>query len=207
MVFYFCDRLGFSTIQFGLLVGGYGLAMVAGQTTLGGLSYRFGRRPVIAAGFALNAVFYLGLTTFDRFELLLLLALSAGLGNALATPALSASYLDITEERHRSGVLGIKESATALGGVAGPLLVAFVSPLTTPGGVFAVSGIIALGAIVLSLFALRGVRPSGRVDGRTERADEELPEAATTLHHLTSAIDEASQTVPVGTATVAGIDD
>jgi MFS family permease len=119
MVFYFYDRLGYSTTQFGLLVGGYGLAMVAGQTTLGGLSDRFGRRPGIAAGFALNAIFFLGLATLDRFGLLLLLALSAGLGNALATPALSASYLDITEERYHSSVLGIKESAAALGAVAG----------------------------------------------------------------------------------------
>jgi MFS transporter, DHA1 family, multidrug resistance protein len=171
MVFYFYDRLGFSTTQFGLLVGGYGLAMVAGQTTLGGLSDRFGRRPIIATGFALNAVFYLGLTSFDRFGLLLLLALSAGLGNALATPALSASYLDITEERHRSSVLGIKESATALGGVAGPLLVAFVSPFATPGVVFATSGIVALGALVLSLVALGGVRHPEPASARAEPAE------------------------------------
>jgi DHA1 family tetracycline resistance protein-like MFS transporter len=205
MVFYFYDGLGFSTTQFGVLVGGYGLAMVAGQTTLGGLSDRFGRRLVIAVGFALNAVFYLGLTSFDRFGLLLLLALSAGLGNALATPALSASYLDITEERYRSSVLGIKESATALGGVAGPLLVAFVSPFTTPGGVFAVSGIVALGAILLSLIALRGVRPSERIAELAE-VREELPRAATTLHCLTCAADAASDAVPAGTAAVAVID-
>jgi MFS family permease len=205
MVFYFYDRLGFSTTQFGLLVGVYGLAMVAGQTMLGGLSDRFGRRPVIAMGFALNAVFYLGLTAFDRFGLLLLLALSAGLGNALATPALSASYLDVTEERYRSSVLGIKESATALGGVAGPLLVAFVSPFTTPGGVFATSGIVALGAIVLSLFALRSLRPPEQESAQTERAEvrEELPRAATTMQHLTSAVDEASDAVPVGTTALA----
>jgi DHA1 family tetracycline resistance protein-like MFS transporter len=209
MVFYFYDRLGFSTTQFGLLVGGYGLAMVAGQTTLGGLSDRFGRRPVIAAGFALNAVFYLGLTSFDRFGLLLLLALSAGLGNALATPALSASYLDITEERYRSSVLGIKESATALGGVAGPLLVAFVSPFTTPGGVFATSGIVALAALVLSLYALRGVGFPGPVSARAERVAvrEELPKAATTLHCLTCAADAAGDAVPVGSASVAGVDE
>jgi MFS family permease len=200
MVFYFYDRLGYSTTQFGLLVGGYGLAMVAGQTILGGLSDRFGRRPVIAAGFALNTVFFLGLATFDRFGLLFLLALSAGLGNALATPALSASYLDITEERYRSSVLGIKESAAALGAVAGPLLVAFVSPFTTPENVFAASGIVAFGAIVLSLFALRGMRPLERI-----RAHEELPVTATTVHSPTCAVDEAGDAVPVGTGAVAEI--
>jgi DHA1 family tetracycline resistance protein-like MFS transporter len=202
MVFYFYDRLGYSTTQFGLLVGGYGLAMVAGQTTLGGLSDRFGRRPIIAAGFALNAVFFLGLATLDRFGLILLLALSAGLGNALATPALSASYLDITEERYRSSVLGIKESAAALGAVAGPLLVAFVSPFTTPGGVFAASGIVALGAMFLSLFALRGLRHPERVAVR-----EELPAAATTPHRLTRAMDEAGDALPVGGASVGAIDE
>jgi MFS family permease len=202
MIFYFYDRLGYSTTQFGLLVGGYGLAMVAGQTALGGLSDRFGRRPIIAAGFALNAVFFLGLATLDRFGLILLLAVSAGLGNALATPALSASYLDITEERYRSSVLGIKESGAALGAVAGPLLVAFVSPFTTPGAVFAASGVAALGAMFLSLFALRGLRGPERVAVR-----EELPTAAATSHRLTRAMDEASDAVPVGTASVAAMDE
>ena len=86
--------------------------------------------------------------------------------SAALTPALSASYLDITEERYRSSVLGIKESAAALGAVAGPLIVAFVSPFTTPGNIFVTSGIVALGAMVLSLFALRGVRPPERVEVR-----------------------------------------
>ena len=86
--------------------------------------------------------------------------------SAALTPALSASYLDITEERYRSSVLGIKESAAALGAVAGPLIVAFFSPFTTPGNIFVTSGIVALGAMVLSLFALRGVRPPERVEVR-----------------------------------------
>jgi hypothetical protein len=56
-------------------------------------------------------------------------AVSGGLGDALFAPALGAAYLDITPERDRSAVMGIKGSAAALGAVAGPLLVALVRPV------------------------------------------------------------------------------
>lgn len=59
---------------------------------------------------------------------------------------------------------------------------------------------VTFGAIVLSLFALRGMRPLERIEVR-----EELPEAAATPHCLTCAVDEANNPVPVGTASVAGI--
>jgi hypothetical protein len=85
------------------------------------------------------------------------------------------------------------------------LLVAFVSPFTTPGGVFATSGIVASGAIVLSLIALRGMRPPEQVSERAE-VREELHGAAATLHLLTGTMDEASGAAPVGNSSVARID-
>jgi MFS family permease len=129
--------------------------MVGGQAGLGQLSDWFGRKPLIIGGLLLTASFYAGLTLFTWFPLMLLVALIAGLGTALMSPALSAFYLDITAEQHRSKVLGIKESSAALGGVAGPLAVVAVSAFTTPQRVFMISFILMVAAAGLAFFALR----------------------------------------------------
>jgi len=154
MIFYFYDELAWTTIQFGIVVGIYGLAMVAGQAGLGQLSDRFGRKPLILIGLLLTASFYAGLALFTWFPLTLLVALIAGLGSALTSPALSAFYLDITAEQHRSRVLGIKESSASLGGVAGPLAVVAASTITTPKGVFFTSCILTVAVAALALFSL-----------------------------------------------------
>lgn len=154
MVFYFYDDLAFTTTQFGLIVGVYGLAIVLGQFSLGQLSDRLGRRPIIALGFAVNVTFYLSLTIFNHFGLIFLAAVLAGLGNALLMPALSAYYIDLTPEAHRSRILGMKESAAALGGVVGPLVVALVNPWTTPQGVFTIAGFVMIAATILALVIL-----------------------------------------------------
>jgi MFS family permease len=154
MVFYFYDDLAFTTTQFGLIVGVYGLAIVFGQFSLGQLSDRLGRKPVIALGFGINVTFYLSLTVFSHFGLIFLAAVLAGLGNALLMPALSAYYIDLASEEHRSRVLGLKESAAALGGVVGPLAVALVNPWTTPQGVFTIAGFVMIAAVMLALVVL-----------------------------------------------------
>jgi multidrug resistance protein len=155
MVFYFYDELGWTTTQFGLVVGAYGLAMVLGQTTLGQASDRFGRKPIIILGLLLNITLYFGLAIVSSFSVMSLIAITSGLGGALIAPALSAFYLDITQEQHRSRVVGIKESALSLGGVAGPLLVVVVSPLTTPQGIFIIAGMLMVMGMVLALIVLR----------------------------------------------------
>lgn len=160
MIFYFYEDLAFTTTQFGLLVGAYGLATVLGQLTLGHLSDRFGRRPLIALGFEVNILFYLSLNVFSQFGLIFITAVIAGLGNALLVPALSAYYIDITTEHHRSRILGFKESAASFGGVAGPLAVALVNPWTTPHGVFTIAALVMAAAAGLALVVLNRTRPA-----------------------------------------------
>jgi DHA1 family tetracycline resistance protein-like MFS transporter len=152
LVFYLYEDLGWTTVQFGVLAGVYGLAIVVGQVTLGGLSDRYQRKPIIVIGLALNAVFYVSLLFSTSYVVLLFTAALSGLGEALVLPALSAYVLDMTAEQHRSRAMGIKESAAALGGVVGPLLVVTASAATTAQGVFALaSGLVVVVTVVVLL--------------------------------------------------------
>ena len=171
MVFYFYDELGWSTVRFGVVAGVYGLAMVIGQAGLGKASDRFGRKPIILVGLLLTTTFYFGVGFITSFPLMLLVALAAGMGGALMAPALSALYLDITAAQHRSRVVGIKESSASLGGVAGPLLVALLSSLLTPQGIF-----ISAGVLVLALAAL-----ARRCHHRAARATRRRRSAAVSM--------------------------
>ena len=155
MVFYFYDDLNWTTIQFGLVVGAYGLSMLLGQTILGQSSDRVGRKPIILIGVLLNATLYIGLAIITRFGVMMGVAVLAGLGSALIAPAASAFYLDITTPRYRGRILGIKESALALGGVLGPLTVAVTARFLTPQQIFLSAAAITILALLLALFLLR----------------------------------------------------
>jgi DHA1 family tetracycline resistance protein-like MFS transporter len=173
LAFYLYDDLGFSTAAFGLIVGAYGLAMVAGQATLGGAADRFGRRLPIAFGLLLVTAFYAGLVVMTQLGPLLLATMIAGIGAALCGPSLSAAYLDITSEEHRSQVMGLKGSAAALGGVAGPLLVAVASQFLSAQAIFGVSAALAVIGATIALLVLRdrlgqseepGILPAGATE-------------------------------------------
>jgi AAHS family 4-hydroxybenzoate transporter-like MFS transporter len=176
LAFYLYDNLGFSTAAFGVLVGAYGLALVLGQSALGRVADRVGRRLPIALGMLVSSSFYLGLVTLRDLNWLIVTTLLAGLGTALAGPALSAAYLDITDEADRSRVMGLKGAAAALGGVAGPLLVAIASRWLPPQGIFAISALMALVAAGLAVTVLRDApRTPARWVPHAARRDAAVP--------------------------------
>jgi DHA1 family tetracycline resistance protein-like MFS transporter len=154
MVFYFYDVLGWTTIQFGVVVGAYGLAMVFGQLVLGRSSDRFGRKPIIVLGILVTTTLYAGLAFVTLYPAMLLVAGVAGLGAALISPALSSFYLDITDEQYRSRILGVKESSAALGGVVGPLLLIGVSAFMAPKGIFILAGAVMVAGAGVAIVAL-----------------------------------------------------
>jgi MFS family permease len=147
--------------------------MVFGQVVLGRSSDKFGRKPVMVLGILLASMLYAGLVLVTRYPFMLLVAAVAGMGSALISPALSSYYLDITDERFRSRILGIKESAAAFGGVAGPLLLVAVSAAMTAQGVFILAGAVMLAGAGLAIVALP--RP-GQVDVETKELDWECSE-------------------------------
>lgn len=158
MVFHFYGPLGFSTTQFGIIVAVYGLSLTLTQTLLGQLSDRFGRTAMMALGFSLNIPFYVGLIVFTNFWPIMLLALLGGVGIGLASPASSAYYLDISDSKHSSRVMGLREAAGAAGMVAGPLLVAILSRFILAKNIFAISASLTTLAALLSFLVLRTYR-------------------------------------------------
>jgi len=192
MIFYLYEDLGWTTVQFGVLVAGYGLAVVVGQVTLAPLSDRFDRKPVIIVGLLLNTWFYAALAFVTSFPLLLLTAVLSGLGEALVLPAVSAFVLDMTAEQHRSRAMGIKESAAALGGVLGPLLVVSASTATTPQGVFAIAAVLVVVVAGIALLDLR-VSPLAEAPGAEAQAyalRRAMVVQATLRGIVTSALDD-----------------
>jgi MFS family permease len=156
LVFYVYRELGHSTIQYGLVIGVYGLANVLGQVVLSGLSGRIGRVPFTRVP-AVERV-YLGLSQVTQFGLLLLVAVVAGLGSALIAPALGSLYLDIAADQLRSQIIGIKASAMALASVLGPLLVVLALQVRTSLGIFIAAGALTMIGAVMAVVTPRGLR-------------------------------------------------
>jgi DHA1 family tetracycline resistance protein-like MFS transporter len=158
LLFYVFDDLGWTTTRFGLAAGGYGLALVLGQTTLGRAGDRYGRKPCIVIGLVLYCAQFASLIFTPSMGAAALSFAVGGLGEGLVSPALGAFYMDISEERHRARVMGIRMSAGSLGGVLGPLLAAAVAGRLVPQGAFAGSIAVVLLAALMALAVLREPR-------------------------------------------------
>jgi MFS family permease len=193
MIFYFYDVLRWSTTQFGVLVGIYGITSVIGQMGLGQLSDKWGRKPLIIAGLIPNMLFFGGLAVLTDYYAMMIGAAFAGLGNALIAPAANAFYLDITAEEHRSRVIGVKGSFWSLGGVLGPLAVAVVAGIMAPQQVFWIASGMVLVALVLAVIFLREPQhiKTESLDPRDQASSQRSLAAQATLHNIVIAASAA----------------
>ncbi len=184
--FYVFDELEWSTAQFGAIISCYGWATLIGNLTLGRSSDRFGRKPILIIGLVLHSAQYGGLMLTDVFWVIIAAFIIAGLGEALVNPALSAAYLDITPEEHRSRAMGIKTAVGSLGSLLAPALVTiFIGSLSPQGAFFVSVALILLTALVV-LIALRlPARTYAARDLAWEASQERVMAAQTALRNLT----------------------
>ena len=184
--FYVFDELGWSTAQFGSAISFYGWATLIGSLTLGQLSDQFGRKPVLIVGLILHAAQYVGLMLSNNYGVIIAAFLVAGLGEALLNPTLSAAYLDITPEEHRSRTLGIKGAIGSLGSLAAPAMALVVSRFASPQSVFIISAalILTTALFIFTFLRLPGKREAAR-DLNWEVSQERILAARTALHNVT----------------------
>jgi MFS family permease len=154
-MFYAYDTLNWTSSQLGLVMSAYGLACMVGEFTLGQLSDRLGRKPVLVAGLVLFSAQFVGLVLFRDMRWIVVSFLLAGLGNALYDPALSAHILDITPPEQTGRIMGLKGTVGSLGNMLGPAALVLFTPLVSPQVVFLIAAALVCMLIFTSGLGLR----------------------------------------------------
>ncbi|WP_051740155.1 MFS transporter [Kitasatospora sp. MBT66] len=162
---------GFSTFTVTVVFAVYALGVVAGLLTLGRLSDRIGRRPVVLAALLLAAAAATLFELADSLPWLLAARVLSGLGAALVTGAATAALLDLAppERRLRAQTVAL---AANMGGLAGGTLLAGAlaewadAPLRLPWTVTLVlTGAALLGLLAVPETVPAEVRRAGRTGG------------------------------------------
>ena len=147
----------------GIALGAYGLTQALFQIPFGAASDRWGRKPVIVAGLLLFAAGSLVAALAQDMTTVILGRVLQGAGAISA--AVTALAADLTREQHRTKVMamiGASIGVVFAGSlVAAPLLYAAVGL----SGIFWLTGLLALAAIALILFAVPTAPPLPRATG------------------------------------------
>lgn len=138
-------------------------SMVLGPI-FGALADRWSRRWCAVLGDVVRAVAFVGIGLTGSFEATLLLALLAGTGNALFTPATLAALPSLVEERRLPAATSAYGAIADLGYTGGPGLAAVVLAFAGPDTIALANGV-TFGLSALVLAALRfGARPARDVE-------------------------------------------
>jgi MFS family permease len=164
------DLAGSTAFLIGLALGAYGLAQGALQIPLGMLSDRIGRIPVIIFGLLLFAAGSLFAAQAESIEGVIIGRFLQGAGAIAST--VMALLADLTSDQQRTKAMAVVGMSIGLSFavalVVGPLLASW-------GGlsmVFNVTALLALGGIVIVLFAVpraRSIRPTHGETGTVPR--------------------------------------
>ena len=154
-MFYAYDDLAWTSSRLGLVMSTYGLACMLGEFTLGQLSDRLGRKPVLLLGLALFSAQFIGLGIVRDAAWIMVSFIVAGLGNAIFDPALTAFILDMTPSENTARSLGLKSTTSSLGSMLGPGLVVFFTPFVSPQIIYLIASALVWLLTLMSAFALR----------------------------------------------------
>jgi DHA1 family tetracycline resistance protein-like MFS transporter len=145
----YATALGASALIIGVLSATYPISQLIGGPLLGGLSDRYGRRPILIISQFGTFIGFLILGFANSLPLLFLSRLIDGLtgGNIVVA---QAAISDSTTERTRTQGLGLIGAAFGLGFILGPALAGI--SLSLSGGDYRVPAFIAAGFSLISIF-------------------------------------------------------
>lgn len=147
------EQLGASVRLVGVVVATFALVETFFKTALGGVTDRYGRRPILIAGLLVSSVAPLVMSVLRVPALFVPLRLVDGLGSAALWPAAAAAIADgTTPDRRATGMATLNVFFLA-GLAAGPSLGLFVSGFAGHfrAGFYLAAGLLALAAVVAVL--------------------------------------------------------
>ncbi len=144
----YAATFGADPFTIGLLVAAYPLLQLVGGPVLGGLSDRFGRKPVLVVSQIGTLIGFLILAFANALSLLFLSRLLDGFTGGNIVTA-QAAITDSTTDRTRAQGLGMIGAAFGLGFVAGPIIASVSLALTNNN--YQVPALIAAGFSLLSI--------------------------------------------------------
>lgn len=129
---------------------GFGAALLQGGAA-GRLSRLLGERTTLLIGLALFAAGFGGMGVARDAAALIAALTALVIGIGLVTPALNALIAAQADEQERGAVMGLSQSASALGRVAGPLASGPLFEAITPGAPFIAASVLTLVALFVAL--------------------------------------------------------
>ncbi|MDI6854502.1 MAG: MFS transporter [Deltaproteobacteria bacterium] len=117
---------GLSAFQAGLLWGVQVITTIIAKPIMGGVSDRYGRKPIIFWGMFLCAIPFALIPWFADFRVLLGLAAVFGLGEAVVTSSVAALVADFCREDNLGSAMGTFGTIFDVGHASGPILAGFL---------------------------------------------------------------------------------
>ncbi|MBO8162810.1 MAG: MFS transporter [Brevibacillus sp.] len=122
LVLYLFDKLGGSVALTMLVVGLQPFAEIVFTLVAGGITDRFGRKPMMLAALLMQTTAMLGMAFADTVAAFALMNVVNGVGRSLFIPAGRAMLVDTVPADRRAEVFALLSTAENIGTTAGPLL-------------------------------------------------------------------------------------
>jgi predicted MFS family arabinose efflux permease len=152
IIYLYGKQFGLSDFQTSLLFSIYSIAQFFATPIIGKLSDRFGRKPLLIISLAgtviANFIAGTATTAIALFLARFLDGITGG-NNSVAQAVIS----DVTSRENRAKGFGILGAAFGLGFVLGPVI-SLIAQRISLGASFLISGVIALGALLITIFFL-----------------------------------------------------
>jgi DHA1 family multidrug resistance protein-like MFS transporter len=163
---FYIESMGAGGMELGLLAASYAAMRLIFGPIWGGLSDRFGRKPILLVGILgyVITMTWFGLAT--RLWMLFTARILAGILSSATAPTTMAYVSDSTPDDERGGGMGLLGAAGGIGTILGPAMAGFLATISLSLPFFIAAGM-ALLALILAVIFLPESHPS------PERAAEE----------------------------------